>query len=157
MMERLKLKLDGATVPQGPLLTLLCGMRDLADKTCIWLFFDASLLLTLLIDHGVCHYVGSSRTFGAPGTAELAGEVYRSVSGTLQFCAAERLDAPVSDLYFAGCPDSCIELCTDQIEALGLRVSRLPECPYVRLFPPQQRQSDWAVCAGAMLRCRRSF
>ena len=70
----------------------------------------------------------------------------------MQFHAANRPASPLTDVYYAGCPDDDFEVCLAGIRGLGLRVSRLPECPAFRTLPNGERLSDWLGCAEAMIR-----
>ena len=86
------------------------------------------------------------------GTLDFGTEMTRSVSGTMQFHTTGRPASPLTDVFYAGCPDDDFEVCLAGIRELGLRVSRLPECPAFRTLPNGERLSDWLGCAEALIR-----
>lgn len=152
MADRLGLRLGSVTVPMAGRLRLLRAMPSLQSKTFVCLCFEGSSVLSLLVENGAYRYSSRSRVFSEPGTLDFGTEMTRSVSGTMQFHAANRPASPLTDVYYAGCPDDDFEVCLAGIRGLGLRVSRLPECPAFRALPNGERLSDWLGCAEAMIR-----
>lgn len=152
LVKRLGLKLDGVTVPLGSLLNLLRGTKELQSQTCIWLWFEGENLISMLVEGGSYRYSGRNLFYSDPGTSNFATEVIRNVSGTLQFRAAERMNDPVSCVYYAGCSESDFEVCIPGLNELGLNVAPLPRCARIRRFPVGQSVNDWLACAGAMLK-----
>lgn len=152
MADRLGLRLGSVTVPMAGRLRLLRAIPSLQSGTFVCLCFEGSSVLSLLVENGAYRYSSRSRVFSEPGTLDFGTEMTRSVSGTMQFHAANRPASPLTDVYYAGCPDDDFEVCLAGIRELGLRVSRLPECPAFRTLPNGERLSDWLGCAEAMIR-----
>lgn len=152
MADRLGLRLGSVTVPMAGRLRLLRAMPSLQSKTFVCLCFEGSSVLSLLAENGAYRYSSRSRVFSEPGTLDFGTEMTRSVSGTMQFHTAGRPASPLTDVFYAGCPDDDFEVCLAGIRGLGLRVSRLPECPAFRALPNGERLSDWLGCAEALIR-----
>ena len=133
-------------------LRLLHAMPSLQSMTFVCLCFEGSSVLSLLVENGAYRYSSRSRVFSEPGTLDFGTEITRSVSGTMQFHTAGRPASPLTDVFYAGCPDDDFEVCLAGIRGLGLRVSRLPECPAFRTLPNGERLSDWLGCAEALIR-----
>ena len=152
MVDRLGLRLGSVTVPMAGRLRLLRAMPSLQSMTFICLCFEGSSVLSLLVENGAYRYSSRSRVFSEPGTLDFGTEMTRSVSGTMQFHTTGRPASPLTDVFYAGCPDDDFEVCLAGIRELGLRVSRLPECPAFRTLPNGERLSDWLGCAEALIR-----
>lgn len=152
MADRLGLRLGSVTVPMAGRLRLLRAMPSLQTMTFICLCFEGSSVLSLLVENGAYRYSSRSRVFSEPGTLDFGTEITRSVSGTMQFHTTGRPASPLTDVFYAGCPDDDFEVCLAGIRELGLRVNRLPECPAFRTLPNGERLSDWLGCAEALIR-----
>lgn len=152
MADRLGLRLGSVTVAMAGRLRLLRAMPSLQSMTFVCLCFEGSSVLSLLVENGAYRYSSRSRVFSEPGTLDFGTEMTRSVSGTMQFHTANHPASPLTDVYYAGCPDDDFEVCLAGIRGLGLRVSRLPECPAFRALPNGERLSDWLGCAEALIR-----
>lgn len=152
MADRLGLRLGSVTVPMAGRLRLLRAMPSLQSMTFVCLCFEGSSVLSLLVENGAYRYSSRSRVFSEPGTLDFGTEMTRSVSGTMQFHTTGRPASPLTDVFYAGCPDDDFEVCLAGIRELGLRVSRLPECPAFRTLPNGERPSDWLGCAEALIR-----
>ncbi len=152
MMERLKLKVKRITVPLIGHLLLLSAMAAMKKKTCIWLCFEGSSMLSVLVENGKYRYSSRSRIFSEPGTVDFGTEVTRSVSGTRQFQSTNRSGHVITEVYFAGCSDDDFEVCLPGLESMGLEAGRLPDADCFRRVPEGERMSDWLECAGAMLK-----
>lgn len=152
MADRLGLRLGSVTVPMAGRLRLLRAMPSLQSMTFVCLCFEGSSVLSLLVENGAYRYSSRSRVFSEPGTLDFGTEMTRSVSGTMQFHTTGRPASPLTDVLYAGCPDDDFEVCLAGIRELGLRVSRLPECPAFRTLPNGERLSDWLGCAEALIR-----
>lgn len=151
MADRLGLRLGSVTVPMAGRLRLLRAMPSLQSMTFVCLCFEGSSVLSLLVENGAYRYSSRSRVFSEPGTLDFGTEMTRSVSGTMQFHTTGRPASPLTDVFYAGCPDDDFEVCLAGIRELGLRVSRLPECPAFRTLPNGERLSDWLGCAEALI------
>ncbi len=152
LAKRLGLRLEGVTVQMNALLNVLSAARDMRGRSFLLLSFDGGSLTSVLIENGEYRYSGAARLLSEPGTRDFATEVTRSLSGTLQFRAAERLDAPISEVYYSGCPDEDFEVCLPGVEELGLSARRLPDCARIRRLPAGERMSDWLSVAGTMFK-----
>lgn len=152
MADRLGLRLGSVTVPMAGRLRLLRAMPSLQTMTFVCLCFEGSSVLSLLVENGAYRYSSRSRVFSEPGTLDFGTEMTRSVSGTMQFHTTGRPASPLTDVFYAGCPDDDFEVCLAGIRELGLRVSRLPECSAFRTLPNGERLSDWLGCAEALIR-----
>lgn len=152
MADRLGLRLGSVTVPMAGRLRLLRAMPSLQSMTFVCLCFEGSSVLSLLVENGAYRYSSRSRVFSEPGTLDFGTEMTRSVSGTIQFHTTGRPASPLTDVFYAGCPDDDFEVCLAGIRELGLRVSRLPECPAFRTLPNGERLSDWLGCVEALIR-----
>lgn len=152
MADRLDLRLGSVTVPMAGRLRLLRAMPSLQSMTFVCLCFEGSSVLSLLVENGAYRYSSRSRVFSEPGTLDFGTEITRSISGTMQFHTTGRPASPLTDVFYAGCPDDDFEVCLAGIRELGLRVSRLPECPAFRALPNGERLSDWLGCAEALIR-----
>ena len=152
MADRLGLRLGSVTVPMAGRLRLLRAMPSLQSMTFVCLCLEGSSVLSLLVENGAYRYSSRSRVFSEPGTLDFGTEMTRSVSGTMQFHTTGRPASPLTDVFYAGCPDDDFEVCLAGIRELGLRVSRLPECPAFRTLPNGERLSDWLGCAEALIR-----
>lgn len=152
MADRLGRRLGSVTVPMAGRLRLLRAMPSLQSMTFVCLCFEGSSVLSLLVENGAYRYSSRSRVFSEPGTLDFGTEITRSVSGTMQFHTTGRPASPLTDVFYAGCPDDDFEVCLAGIRELGLRVSRLPECPAFRTLPNGERLSDWLGCAEALIR-----
>lgn len=152
MADRLGLRLGSVTVPMAGRLRLLRAMPSLQSMTFVCLCFEGSSVLSLLVENGAYRYSSRSRVFSEPGTLDFGTEITRSVSGTMQFHTTGRPASPLTDVFYAGCPDDDFEVCLAGIRELGLRVSRLPECPAFRTLPNGERLSGWLGCAEALIR-----
>ena len=152
MADRLGLRLGSVTVPMAGRLRLLRAMPSLQSMTFVCLCFEGSSVLSLLVENGAYRYSSRSRVFSEPGTLDFGTEITRSVSGTMQFHTTGRPASPLTDVFYAGCPDDDFEVCLAGIRELGLRVSRLPECRAFRALPNGERLSDWLGCAEALIR-----
>lgn len=152
MFGRLGLRLQSVTVSMAGRIKLLDAMQSMKEKTCIWLCFEGSSVLSMLVENGGYRYASRSRIFSEPGTVDFGTEMTRNVSGTMQFHTASRAGGTLTDVYYAGCSDDDFEVCLAGIRGLGLEVGRLPECRAFRALPDGERLSEWLGCAEFLLR-----
>mgnify|MGYP000299638926 CR=1 FL=1 len=101
MTDRLGLRLQSVTVTMAGRLKLLHAMQSMQGKTCIWLCFEGSSVLSLLVENGEYRYSSRSRIFSEPGTVDFGTEMTRNVSGTMQFHTASRSGGTLTDVYYA--------------------------------------------------------
>lgn len=140
----------GMTVPMEGYLSILRLLASYWKGTGIYLFFEESSMASILCQDGHYLYSGRSRLFSEPGTLDFGTEIVRSISGILQFYASAQKDAPITDVYYAGCPEEDFEVSMDGIGALGLKAS--PFTPDEKIsMPPGEKSEDWIPCIGAMI------
>lgn len=124
LMQGVGLKVSRITAPMAGYLKVLDAIDE--GGSSIWLLFEESSVLSLLIEEGRCSYATRSRIFSEPGTVDFGTEITRNVSGTLQFQAANRSGHTAQRVFYAGCPDDIFEACQAGIEGLGLAAAPLP-------------------------------
>ena len=151
MFDRLKLRLQSVTVAMAGKLKLLRAMKEMREKTCIWLCFEGSSVLSVLVENGEYRYASRSRIFSEPGTVDFGTEMTRNVSGTLQFHTASRAGGTLTDVYYAGCSDDDFEVCLAGIRGLGLEVGRLPDGGVIRELPNGEKLGDWLGCVDILI------
>ena len=151
MFDRLKLRLQSVTVAMAGKLKLLRTMKEMREKTCIWLCFEGSSVLSVLVENGEYRYASRSRIFSEPGTVDFGTEMTRNVSGTLQFHTASRAGGTLTDVYYAGCSDDDFEVCLAGIRGLGLEVGRLPDSGVIRALPNGEKPNDWLGCVDILI------
>ena len=76
--------------------------KQSAGKTIIYMVLDGNSLVTIFFAEGKFYYDSTSRVFSQPGTPEFAREIYQSISSIRQFMSAQRIEATVKDIAFAG-------------------------------------------------------
>ncbi len=152
MFGRLGLRLQSVTVAMAGRLKLLRAMKSMQERTCIWLCFEGSSVLSMLVENGEYRYASRSRIFSEPGTVDFGTEMTRNVSGTVQFHTASRAGGTLTDVYYAGCSDDDFEVCLAGIRGLGLEVGRLPDCSAFRELPNGEQLGDWLGCADILIR-----
>ena len=152
LFRNLGVKLAGVSVPMAGRLKFLRASEAMKNQTCIWLCFEESSVLSILVVNGEYRYSGHSRVFSEPGTVDFATEITRNVSGTLQFHAAARSEYAIQAVYYAGCSDDDFAVCVPELKNLGLASQPLPNCPQFRAAPEGVRLGDWMSCVGALLR-----
>ncbi len=76
--------------------------KQAAGKTVIYMILDGNSLVTIFFAEGKYYYDSTSRVFSQPGTPEFAKEIYSSISSIRQFMSAQRIEAAVKDVLFAG-------------------------------------------------------
>lgn len=144
------LTVGGMTVPMEGYIRVLRQLDSYRNDTAVYLFFDEGSMTSVLCQNGHYLYSGRSRLFSEPGTLDFGTEIVRSLSGILQFYTSEKRDIPITDVYYAGCPDGDFEVSAEGIEALHLRAKPLePDCRID--MPVGERAADWIPCIGAML------
>lgn len=140
----------GVTVPMEGYLGMLRLLEGYWNGTGIYLFFEESSMASILCQDGHYLYSGRSRLFSEPGTLDFGTEIVRSISGILQFYASTQKDAPITDVYYAGCPREDFEVSVEGIGALGLKASPFTPDDKISL-PPSEKTGDWIPCIGAMI------
>ncbi len=152
LFDELDLRLAHVTVPMANYLKAMQRMDEMRGQSCIWMLFEESSVLAVLIEDGQYQYSSRSRIFSEPGTVDFSTEVTRNLSGMLQFHSASRRERSLAAVYYAGCTDDDFEVCIPGIEGLGLKTARLPECGCFAGAPAGEKLSDWLDCVGAMIR-----
>lgn len=142
--------IEGMTVPMEGYIHTLQGLDSYWKDTAIYLFFDEGSMISVLCERGHYLYSGRSRIFSEPGTLDFGTEIVRSISGILQFCASEKRDIPITDVYYAGCPEEDFEVSVEGLEAMRLR-ARPMELDQRISLPGREKAGDWISCIGAMI------
>lgn len=155
LMENVGLKVSRVTAPMAGYLKVLSAIDE--GDSCIWLLFEESSVLSLLIEEGRCSYATRSRVFSEPGTVDFGTEITRNVSGTLQFQAANRSGHTAQRVFYAGCPDDVFEVCQAGIEGLGLAAAPLPGRKLVSDLPGEQKLADWLDCVSGLVTVKRDM
>ena len=150
-MDLLNLKVECITVPMATQLKLLSAMPEMHKMTCLWMVFDGSSVFMLLAENGQYRYATRTQIFSESGTLDFGTEIVRSVSGVIQFQSTDQSRPPITNVYYAGCPDDDFEVCIPGLRDLGVEVARLPNCSVFPNSPWEDRMSDWTYCAGLML------
>lgn len=140
----------GMTVPMEGYLRVLQQLDSYWKDTAIYLFFDEGSMTSVLCQSGHYLYSGRSRIFSEPGTLDFGTEIVRSISGILQFYASEKRDIPITDIYYAGCPEEDFEVSIEGLEAMKLK-ARPMELGRKISMPDGKKTSDWISCIGAMI------
>lgn len=119
-------------------------------------FFEDGAVTSVLSENGKYKYSSRSRLFSEAGTLDFGTEVVRNVSGILQFHAASKSEFPITDVYYAGCPEDIFEVSRKPLMDMNLEVSRMPSVRKVTL-PAKKTAADWIACIGAMLNHGKAF
>lgn len=147
MTEELGITVNSVTVPLEGYLRLLSELRECRNRTAIYLLFEDSSVTSLLYRDGIYQYSTRSRIFSERGTLDFGTEIVRNISGIRQFYATLQADAPITDVYYAGCAADDFEAGLDGIHAMNLEVHPLE----VNLpFDAAGKPGDWLACIGAM-------
>lgn len=155
LMQGVGLKVSRITAPMAGYLKVLDAIDE--GGSSIWLLFEESSVLSLLIEEGRCSYATRSRIFSEPGTVDFGTEITRNVSGTLQFQAANRSGHTAQRVFYAGCPDDIFEACQAGIESLGLAAAPLPGGKLVNDLPGKQKLSDWLDCVSGLVTVKQDM
>ncbi len=140
----------GMTVPMEGYLRTLQGLDSYWKGTAIYLFFDEGSMTSVLCQTGHYLYSGRSRIFSEPGTLDFGTEIVRSISGILQFCASEKRDIPITDIYYVGCPEEDFEVSIEGLAAMGLKAEHMEVDRRISI-PAGERPGEWITCIGAMI------
>lgn len=144
------ISISGMTVPMEGYLRVLCQLEDFWHRTAVYLFFDEGSMTSVLCQNGHYLYSGRSRLFSEPGTLDFGTEIVRSISGILQFYATDKSGVPITDVFYAGCPDSDFEVSVEGIKGMNLRANPMEPDPRISV-PAGERVADWISCIGAMI------
>ena len=113
----------------GCVVSVLHQMELVKGKTCVVQLQDGDNLTSILLDKGVYCYSSVSRTFSEHGTESYGMEVARNISGILQFASAQKLENSVTDIFWAGFPDTDIQVCAQTLAQMdpNLTAERLED------------------------------
>ncbi len=100
IFEKAGLKLK--SIHNGVQITTEFLSKQAAGKTVIYMILDGNSLVTIFFAEGKYYYDSTSRVFAHPGSPEFAREIYSSISSIRQFMSAQRIEATVKDVLFAG-------------------------------------------------------
>ena len=108
--------------------------KQSVGKTIIYMILDGNSLVTIFFAEGKFYYDSTSRVFSQPGTPEFAREIYSSISSIRQFMSAQRIEATVKDVVFAG-------LTQPQVSSLSNDILNIDSQIDVSLVPTPQGSS----------------
>lgn len=145
------IRVDGITVPMDGYLQVIKQSESLQKGAVVCLFFEGGGMTSVLCLDGRYRYSSRSRLFGEPGTLDFGTEIVRNISGLLQFYASEKSDAPITQVFYAGCPEEDFAVSEEGIEGLGLKVSPMTLDARISVAG-EETASDWILCIGAMIR-----
>ncbi len=141
---------SGITVPMEGYLNVLQESEGYVAQTAIYLFFEEGSMTSILCQNGRYLYSSRSRLFGEPGTIDFGTEIVRSISGILQFYASEKSEIPITDVYYAGCPEADFEVSIEGIRSLKLRAFPIKLNRQISVLG-QEEAGDWIPCIGALM------
>lgn len=150
MFEELEVEVKSVTAPMEGLLRMLPHLEGYGDRTAVYLFFEEGAVTSVLCENGKYKYSSRSRLFSEPGTLDYGTEIVRNVSGILQFHAASKSEHPITEVYYAGCPEDVFEVSREQLALMNLAVHRIGEMKGIHM-PYRTECSEWYSCIGAML------
>lgn len=151
MCQKLEISVKSVTVPMEGYLSVLRQMDSYWKQTAIFLFFEEGSMTSLLCQNGRYLYSSRSRLFSEAGTLDFGTEIVRSISGILQFYSGTKREQPITNVYYAGCPESDFEVSNEGIEALKLHVFPM-EPDLQSAMPGREADVDWLDCIGALMR-----
>lgn len=151
MCRKFEISVKSVTVPMEGYLNVLRRMDSYWKQTAIFLFFEESSMTSVLCQNGRYLYSSRSRLFSEAGTLDFGTEIVRSISGILQFYSGTKREQPITNVYYAGCPESDFEVSNEGIEALNLHVFPM-EPDLQSSMPGLEADVDWLDCIGALMR-----
>lgn len=141
------LQIREITVYVESYLRVMAHQKNHSRKTAIYLLFEENSVTSLLYREGVYLYSTKSRIFSERGTLDFGTEIVRLVSGILQFYATTKSEAPITDVYYAGCQTDDFEVSVDGIHNMQLEAHPLK----INLnFTAAENAEDWLACIGAL-------
>lgn len=149
--KRAGIEIGGMSVPMEGYLRILRQMDSYWNSTSIYIFFEESSMVSVLCQNGRYLYSGRSRLFSEQGTLDFGTEIVRSISGILQFYASEKREIPITDVYYAGCPEEDFEVSMEGIKNLNLQAAPMRMSRRIQM-PGNESAVDWISCIGAMIR-----
>lgn len=147
--------ISSITVPMEGYLQVLKRLDSYWNRTAVYLFFEEESMTSVLCQNGRYLYSSRSRIFSERGTLDFGTEIVRSISGILQFYAAGKREQPITEVYYAGCPDEDFEVSVEGIHNMQLEVFSLEVGRGISV-PSGEAAADWLSCIGAMMRDGRS-
>lgn len=134
IFKRLHIRLEMVESGLGAFAAAAGHFDYLKDKNCILQILGETNLYTLLFSRGRYIYSSSSRMFQEQGTPAFGMEVARTVSGMLQFAAAQKMEEPITHVYWGGFREENKKLCREAVEQLGraLEIQPFPEDKWIR-------------------------
>ena len=145
------IRISSITVPMEGYLQVLKRLDSYWNRTAVYLFFEEESMTSVLCQNGRYLYSSRSRLFSEPGTLDFGTEIVRSISGILQFYAAGKRELPITEVYYAGCPDEDFEVSVEGIHNMQLEVYPMEAGRGISV-PSGETAADWMSCIGAMMR-----
>ncbi len=151
MFNDLGLPVAEVTVLMESYLRVLSKLKEAEHKTAIYLFFEDSGVTSILYQNGVYLYSTRSRIFSERGTLDFDTEIGRNISGIKQFYATQSPEAPITDVFYAGCSRDDFEVCIPGIRSMNLNAAPLN---LDDLCDIPVGADAWLPCIGAMMETR---
>lgn len=148
IFKDLELPVTEVTVLMESYLRVLSKLKEAEHKTAIYLFFEDSGVTSVLYQNGEYLYSTRSRIFSERGTLDFDTEIGRNISGIKQFYATQNPEAPITDVYYAGCSKDDFEVCIPGIQSMNLNASPLN---LDDLCDIPVGADAWLPCIGSML------
>ncbi len=128
------IQINSVQAALGCVVSVLHQMELVRGKTCVVQIQDGDNLTSILLDKGNYCYSSVSRTFSEHGTESYGMEVTRNISGILQFASAQKLENPVSNIYWAGFSEGDMQACIQALAQMdpNLTAERLEDGRVIR-------------------------
>lgn len=134
IFKRLGIHLEMVESGLGSFVAAADHFDYLKDKNCILQILGETNLYSVLFSKGRYVYSSSTRMFQEKGTTGFGMEVARTVSGMLQFAAAQKMEDPITHVYWGGFNEENEKLCREAVEQLGrsLKINPFPKDKWIR-------------------------
>lgn len=152
LSQELELSVKSITVPMECYLNVLYHLEIIQKKTAIYLFFEDSHVISILLCEGQYLYSTKNRIFSEWGTIDFGTEIIRNISGILQFYATIKSETPITNVYFSGCSEEDFEISEEGLREMDLDIQMLRTG--IRM-ETAENSGGWLVCAGALIRNKK--
>lgn len=137
LFEKLGCKLKSLRPALACVSALTADLAQFRGKCAILLALDGDVCTSYLASGGVYMYSSASRLLGEEGSPEFNAEIGRAISKIQQFHASEKLELPLTDVFFAGFDDQSVDsLISDVKRAYLLNAERLGNEKCVKMPAP---------------------
>lgn len=126
MFQKLNIRLESVQSGMGALVAVAGHLEELRDKTCIVQVLGGTNLYSFLFVKGRYLYSSATRVFQEKGTPGFGLEVARTISGMLQFAAAQKLEEQITHLFWSGFEGENEAVCREHVEQMGAQLTVAP-------------------------------